>query len=47
LPIGLFAALPNHDVAQEIAERAYLPDDMDEKLDKLVRNIDKKRVSYL
>jgi sister-chromatid-cohesion protein PDS5 len=44
LPVGIFAALPSHEVAQEIAEKQYLPDDMDDSLDKLVRQVDKKKV---
>ena len=37
LPLSLFAALPNHDVAQQIAERNYLPEDVAEELEKVVR----------
>jgi sister-chromatid-cohesion protein PDS5 len=44
LPIGLFSALPSHEVAQEIAETQYLPDEMDESIDKLVRHADRKKV---
>ncbi|RDL34437.1 Uncharacterized protein BP5553_07565 [Venustampulla echinocandica] len=45
LPIGLFAGLPSHEVAQEIAEKVYLPEpvEMDGLLDDLVRNADKKK----
>jgi len=32
LPSGIFAPLPSHEVAQEIAEKQYLPEDMDELL---------------
>ena len=42
LPIGLFAALPSHEVAQEIAEKDYLPEGMDEILDGIVKNANKK-----
>lgn len=48
LPIGLFAGLPSHEVAQEIAEKSYLPDDMDELLEELVRTSGKKlKASFL
>ncbi|KAL3419137.1 spo76 protein [Phlyctema vagabunda] len=43
LPVGLFAALPSHEVAQSIAEKQYLPEDLDGVLDTLVRNADKKK----
>jgi sister-chromatid-cohesion protein PDS5 len=42
----LFAALPSHDIAQEIAEKQYLPEDMDDLLDGLVKSADKKKVNY-
>ena len=44
LPIGLFSALPSHEVAQEIAEKQYLPDEIDESLDKLVRQVERRKV---
>ncbi|KUJ19587.1 uncharacterized protein LY89DRAFT_581626 [Mollisia scopiformis] len=44
LPVGLYAALPSHEVAQDIAEKSYLPDDMDDLLDRLIRDADKKKV---
>lgn len=44
LPHGLYAKLPNHDVAQQIAEKQYLPDGVDERLDELLRSLDKKKV---
>ncbi|EXJ87363.1 hypothetical protein A1O3_04322 [Capronia epimyces CBS 606.96] len=37
LPRSLFKALPNHDAAQEIAEKNYLPEDVAAGLEKLVR----------
>ncbi|KAI5863107.1 armadillo-type protein [Durotheca rogersii] len=43
LPIGLYTALPSHDVAQEIAEKQYLPEGLDEQLDDLLRSLDKKK----
>jgi sister-chromatid-cohesion protein PDS5 len=42
LPIGLFAGLPSHEVAQAIAEKSYLPDEMDDVLEELVRHDGKK-----
>ncbi|KAH8673723.1 armadillo-type protein [Xylariales sp. PMI_506] len=43
LPKGLYTALPSHDVAQEIAEKQYLPEDLDERLEDLLRSVDKKK----
>ncbi|OLN81675.1 Sister chromatid cohesion protein pds5 [Colletotrichum chlorophyti] len=43
LPIGLYTALPSHQVAQEIAEKQYLPADIDGKLDGLFKSIDRKK----
>ncbi|KAL7626837.1 Sister chromatid cohesion protein pds5 [Parahypoxylon ruwenzoriense] len=43
LPIGLYTALPSHNVAQEIAEKQYLPEGLDEQLDDLLRSMDKKK----
>ncbi|KAK1964869.1 hypothetical protein LY78DRAFT_682157 [Colletotrichum sublineola] len=43
LPIGLYTALPSHQVAQEIAEKQYLPAEIDEKLDGLFKSIDRKK----
>jgi sister-chromatid-cohesion protein PDS5 len=40
----LFAALPSHDAAQEIAEKSYLPEDMEEALDGLLKTSDKRKV---
>ena len=42
LPVGLFLPMPNHEVAQGVADKNYLPDDMDELLDELVRTAGKK-----
>ena len=44
LPSGIFAALPSHEVAQEIAEKQYLPGEMDDLLSSLVRKADQKKV---
>ncbi len=46
LPVGLFASLPSHEVAQDIAEKNYLPEEMDDLLDRLVRDADKKKVRF-
>ncbi|GJC86713.1 sister chromatid cohesion protein pds5 [Colletotrichum liriopes] len=43
LPIGLYTALPSHQIAQEIAEKQYLPAQIDEKLDGLFKSIDRKK----
>ncbi|KAI8959150.1 armadillo-type protein [Daldinia sp. FL1419] len=43
LPIGLYTALPSHSVAQEIAEKQYLPEGLDDQLDDLLRSIDRKK----
>ncbi|KAF8851743.1 hypothetical protein BDZ45DRAFT_808062 [Acephala macrosclerotiorum] len=43
LPKNLYGALPSHEVAQEIAEKNYLPEEMDDCLDKLIRDADKKK----
>ncbi|KAK7749229.1 Sister chromatid cohesion protein pds5 [Diatrype stigma] len=44
LPNGLYAKLPSHDVAQQIAEKQYLPEEVDERLDELLRSLDKQKV---
>lgn len=44
LPLGLYTALPSHEVAQSIAEKQFLPEDVDERLDALLRSLDKKKV---
>ncbi|KAI8626872.1 armadillo-type protein [Xylariaceae sp. FL1651] len=43
LPLGLYKALPSHQAAQEIAEKQYLPEEVDEQLDELLRSADKKK----
>jgi sister-chromatid-cohesion protein PDS5 len=44
LPTGLFTALPSSEVAQQIAKKQYIPDEIDEKLDNLIRVSDRKKV---
>lgn len=46
LPSGLFVGLPSHEVAQQIAETIYIPEELDPLLDSLVREVDKKKVCY-
>lgn len=44
LPVGLYTALNSHDEAQAIAEKQLVPDGIDEKLDELLRAMDRKKV---
>ena len=44
LPLGLYTALRSHDEAQAIAEKQLVPDGIDEKLDELLRAMDRKKV---
>lgn len=44
MPVGLFVALPSHEVAQEIAERIYMPEEMDDLLDGLIKEVERKKV---
>ncbi|OIW33397.1 hypothetical protein CONLIGDRAFT_628284 [Coniochaeta ligniaria NRRL 30616] len=43
LPVGLYIALQSHDEAQEVAVKQYVPEGIDEKLDELLRVIDRKK----
>ncbi|KAL2137348.1 hypothetical protein VTI74DRAFT_3288 [Chaetomium olivicolor] len=43
LPLGLYTALKSHDEAQAIAEKQLVPDGIDEKLDELLRAMDRKK----
>ncbi|RAL60533.1 hypothetical protein DID88_009729 [Monilinia fructigena] len=43
VPAKLFGALQSHSIAQEIAEKNYLPERVDLELDKLIRGLDKKK----
>lgn len=45
LPTGLLLALPNHDAAQEVADKQYIPDGVDQKLDDILKAMDRKKVS--
>lgn len=46
LPVGLFSAMTSHEEAQKIAEKDFLPEGMDEILDGVVKNANKK-VCYI
>ncbi|KAL2171027.1 hypothetical protein VTG60DRAFT_3875 [Thermothelomyces hinnuleus] len=43
LPVGLYSPLKSHDEAQAIAEKQFVPDGIDEKLDELLRAMDRKK----
>lgn len=45
LPTGLFLALPSHDAAQEVADKQYIPDGVDAKVDDFLRQMERKKVS--
>lgn len=45
LPTGLFLALPSHDAAQEVAEKQYIPEGIDERLDELMKTLERKKVN--
>jgi sister-chromatid-cohesion protein PDS5 len=45
LPTGLYTALPSSEVAQQIAKKQYIPEELDEKLDGLIRALERKKVS--
>ena len=44
LPVGLYTALSSHKEAQEMAEKQFVPGGIDEKLDELLRAMDRKKV---
>jgi sister-chromatid-cohesion protein PDS5 len=46
LPVGLYSALKSHEEAQQIAEKQFVPDGIDEKLDELLRAMDRKKVCF-
>ena len=43
-PVGLYVALKSHDEAQTAAEKQYVPEGLDEKLDELFKAMDRKKV---
>ena len=45
LPTGLYSALPSSEAAQQIAKKLYIPDEIDERLDDVLRALDRKKVS--
>lgn len=46
LPTGLYSALPSSEVAQQIAKKQYIPEEVDEKLDDLLRAMERKKVRH-
>lgn len=44
LATGLFAPLPSSEVAEAIAKKQYISDELDEKLDSLLRSFERKKV---
>jgi len=46
LPSSLFAPLPSHEIAQEIADKNYLPDEADELIEKIVKSALRSRPSH-
>lgn len=44
LPAGLFLTLPSHDAAQEVADKQFVPDGVDQKLDDILKAMDRKKV---
>ncbi|KAF4124185.1 sister chromatid cohesion protein PDS5 [Geosmithia morbida] len=43
LPTGLYTALPSSEVAQQIAKKQYISDELDEKLDDVIRAQERKK----
>ncbi|KAF4581852.1 Armadillo-type fold protein [Ophiocordyceps camponoti-floridani] len=43
LPTGLYVGLPSSEMAQQIAKKQYIPDELDERLDDLMRAMDRKK----
>ncbi|KAF4454568.1 sister chromatid cohesion protein PDS5 [Fusarium austroafricanum] len=43
LPSGLFQSLPSSAIAHDIAQKQYMPEELDEKLDDLLRAADRKK----
>ena len=44
LPVGLYIGLQNHNDAQDVAQKQYIPEGIDEKLDELLRAVERKKV---
>ncbi|KAJ0107717.1 pds5 spo76 protein [Diaporthe amygdali] len=43
LPTGLFLALPNHEAAQKLSEQQFIPDGIEQRLDKVLQSMDRKK----
>lgn len=44
LPTGLFLALPNHEAAQKLSEEQFIPEGIEQRLDKVLQSMDRKKV---
>lgn len=44
LPTGLFLALPNHEAAQKLSEQQFIPEGIEQRLDKVLQSMDRKKV---
>ncbi|RDA87696.1 hypothetical protein CP532_3817 [Ophiocordyceps camponoti-leonardi (nom. inval.)] len=43
LPTGLYVSLPSSELAQQIAKKQFIPDELDERLDDALRAMDRKK----
>ncbi|KAG5933666.1 hypothetical protein E4U53_000919 [Claviceps sorghi] len=43
LPTGLYTALPSSEVAQQIAKKLYIPEEIDERIDGILRTLDRRK----
>ncbi|KAL5877658.1 Sister chromatid cohesion protein pds5 [Pyricularia oryzae] len=43
LPVGLFLPLQSHDIAQSIASKQYISEEVEDKLDDMIRAVDRKK----
>ncbi|KFA76707.1 hypothetical protein S40288_08105 [Stachybotrys chartarum IBT 40288] len=43
LPTGLYSALPSSEVAQQIAKKQYIPEELEDRLDEVIRAMDRKK----
>lgn len=46
LPVGLFSHLQSHSEAQKVAEQQYIPEGIDERLEEVLRALDRKKVRW-
>lgn len=44
IPLGLYTRLSSHGEAMAIAQKQYIPEGLEERLDDLVKSVDKKKV---